>query len=45
MKMVLGKAAMIVTNGHTVYPKKLLDEGYKFTFVSIEEAIQNLVDQ
>lgn len=43
MKIVMGKAAMIVTRGHAVYPEKLLDEGYKFTFVSIQEAIQNLV--
>jgi uncharacterized protein (TIGR01777 family) len=44
MRIVMGRAAMIVTRGHTVYPKRLLDEGYKFTFVTIQEAIQNLVD-
>lgn len=43
--LVMGKAAIIVTRGQTVYPKKLLDEGYKFTFASIDKAIENLADQ
>lgn len=45
MHLVMGKAKMIVTKGQTVYPKKLLDEGYKFTFATIDEAIENLVHQ
>lgn len=43
--IVMGKAAAVVTKGNTVYPKKLLDEGYKFTFATIDEAIENLADQ
>jgi uncharacterized protein len=43
MKMVMGKSAILVTGGQTVYPKKLLDEGYSFTFASIDQAIENLV--
>jgi len=45
MHIVMGKAAIVVTKGQTVYPKKLLDEGYKFTFASIDEAIENLAEQ
>ncbi len=45
MHLVMGKAAMVVTKGQTVYPKRLLDEGYKFTFATIDEAIKNLADQ
>jgi uncharacterized protein (TIGR01777 family) len=45
MKLVMGKAAMIVTKGQTVYPKRLLDEGYKFTFATIDKAIENLANQ
>lgn len=45
MHIVMGKAAIVVTKGQTVYPKKLLDEGYKFTFATIDEAIENLAEQ
>lgn len=45
MYIVMGKAKMIVTEGQTVYPKKLLDEGYKFTFATIDKAIENLANQ
>ncbi|MDF1572200.1 MAG: TIGR01777 family oxidoreductase [Bacteroidales bacterium] len=45
MQIVMGKAAIVVTKGQTVYPKKLLDEGYKFTFATIDEAIENLAEQ
>lgn len=44
MHLVMGKAAMVVTGGQTVYPEKLLSEGYKFTFASIDEAIEKLAD-
>jgi hypothetical protein len=45
MRMVMGKASVIVTKGQTVYPKRLEDDGYKFTFASINDAIHNLVSQ
>lgn len=45
MQIVMGKSAIMVTKGQTVYPKKLLDEGYKFTFATIDEAIENLAEQ
>jgi uncharacterized protein (TIGR01777 family) len=44
MRIVMGKSAIVVTEGQTVFPKRLLDEGYKFTFASIDEAIENLAD-
>lgn len=43
LRIVMGKAAGIVTRGQTVYPKKLLDEGYSFTFATIDQAIENIV--
>ena len=45
MHIVMGKAAIVVTKGQTVYPEKLLGEGYKFTFATIDEAIENLAEQ
>ncbi|MCF8345681.1 MAG: TIGR01777 family oxidoreductase [Bacteroidales bacterium] len=45
LKLLMGEAAVIVTGGQTVYPKKLQDEGYNFTFVSIDDAIENLVNR
>lgn len=43
LRIVMGKAAGIVTRGQTVYPKRLLDEGYCFTFARIDQAIENIV--
>lgn len=43
LRVVMGKAAGIVTRGQTVYPKKLLDEGYSFTFATIDQAIENII--
>jgi uncharacterized protein (TIGR01777 family) len=45
IRLVMGKAALMVTKGQTVYPKRVLDEGYNFTFASIDKAIENLADQ
>lgn len=45
LRIVMGKAAGIVTRGQTVYPKKLLDQGYSFTFATIDQAIENIVDK
>ncbi len=43
LRLVLGTASVIVLKGQTVYPKRLLDEGYKFTFASVDNAIENLL--
>lgn len=43
LRIVMGKAAVIIARGQTVYPKKLLDEGYSFNFATIDQAIENIV--
>lgn len=43
LRLIMGEAGSVITRGQTVYPKRLLDEGYNFTFASIESAIDNLV--
>jgi uncharacterized protein (TIGR01777 family) len=43
LRLAMGKAAMIVTKGQTVYPQRLLDEGYNFTFDTIEKSINNIL--
>jgi uncharacterized protein (TIGR01777 family) len=45
LRIAMGKAAGIVTRGQTVFPKKLLDEGYSFTFATIDQAIGNIVSK
>jgi uncharacterized protein len=45
IRIVMGSAAKIVTRGQTVCPKKLLDEGYSFTFATIDQAIENIVSK
>jgi uncharacterized protein (TIGR01777 family) len=45
LRIIMGKASGIVTHGQTVYPKKLLDEGYSFTFATIDQAIGNIVSK
>ncbi|MCF8224961.1 MAG: TIGR01777 family oxidoreductase [Bacteroidales bacterium] len=43
LRIVMGKSSEIVTGGQTVYPRKLQDQGYKFTFASIDDALNNLL--
>lgn len=45
LRLWMGKGAVIATRGQTVYPKKLLDAGYKFTFATIDKALFNLVNR
>lgn len=45
LRFIMGEASVIVTGGQTVYPKRLLDEGYNFTFATIDKAIENLVEK
>ncbi|MEX0988429.1 MAG: TIGR01777 family oxidoreductase [Bacteroidales bacterium] len=45
LRLWMGKGAVIATRGQTVYPKKLLDAGYKFTFATIDKALVNLVNR
>lgn len=42
--LILGEASCIATRGQTVYPQKLLDEGYNFTFDTIEKVFDKLLD-
>ena len=43
MRIIMGKTATIVLEGAAVFPKRLQDEGYKFTFATIESTLANLV--
>ena len=45
LRFIMGEASLIVTGGQTVYPKRLLDEGYNFTFATIDEVIENLLKE
>jgi len=43
LKMQYGQGAEVLTKGQTVYPKRLLDAGFKFRFTEIEEAVRDCV--
>ncbi len=43
--VLMGKAASIILKGQTVYPKKLLEAGYKFNFATIDETFEHIVNQ
>lgn len=42
LKLILGEQANLLLNSNKVYPKKLLDAGFIFSFNSIEQAIEEL---
>jgi hypothetical protein len=42
LKMVLGEMSILITEGRYSQPRRLLEEGFKFKFPTIEEALQNL---
>jgi uncharacterized protein len=43
LKLVLGKGAIMLTEGQAVCPKKLLDSGYTFKFPELKEALEDLL--
>ncbi|MFG1491946.1 TIGR01777 family oxidoreductase [Halobacteriovorax sp. ZH4_bin.1] len=43
LKIILGEMATLVLDGQNVYPKNLLEKGYKFKFDHLEDALTNLV--
>lgn len=42
MKLAMGERSVLVLEGQYVVPEKLLQAGFKFKFVSLEDAITNL---
>ncbi len=45
LKSIMGQASVIVTKGQFVYPQNLLDDGFVFSFNTIEQAVENLVNK
>lgn len=43
LKLIFGEGATVLTQGQSIYPKKLLDSGFEFEFETIEETIEDLV--
>jgi uncharacterized protein (TIGR01777 family) len=43
LKMLYGQASCIMLNGANIYPHKLLDQGFKFTYPELKEAMQEVV--
>ena len=45
LKLLLGGVSQIVLHGQKAIPKKLLDNGYTFSFPTIDEAFADLVEE
>lgn len=43
LQIMYGEAASVLTESKEVYPKKILDEGYRFLHTDIEEALEQIV--
>jgi len=43
LKMMFGEGACVLTHGQNVYPKRLLQSGFKFKFETIEEVLSDLL--
>lgn len=43
LKLLYGEGSKVLTDGQSILPSRLLDEGFKFTYQTIDEALQNLV--
>ena len=43
LRMVVGKVADVLVSSQRVLPQKLLDSGYKFKFVEVEDAFKDLL--
>lgn len=41
LKLVLGEMSVLITEGRYLQPRRLLEEGFKFAFPTIEEALEN----
>lgn len=44
LRLLYGEAANIMINGEKVYPERLLNEGFEFSFPTIESALNDLLE-
>ncbi|MBC1228399.1 TIGR01777 family oxidoreductase [Listeria booriae] len=45
IRLVLGERALLLLEGQRVYPQKLLNQNFEFTFPKIEDALANLIEE
>ncbi|MEM0155068.1 MAG: TIGR01777 family oxidoreductase [Thermoplasmataceae archaeon] len=43
LRLILGKGSSVISRGLKVYPKVALDNGFKFSFPNLEDALRNLL--
>ena len=43
LKLMFGEGACVLTHGQNVYPKRLIENGFKFEFETIEDVLVNLL--
>lgn len=44
VKLVLGEVSSLLLEGQNVYPKKLLDAGFKFGYSDLEDALRSIIN-
>ena len=43
VKLIFGQGSSVLTNGQNVYPKRLINKGFKFNFEKIEDVLTDLL--
>jgi hypothetical protein len=43
ISMILGEMSCLILRGHYLYPKRLLESGFHFKYMDIQEALQDLL--
>jgi NAD dependent epimerase/dehydratase family enzyme len=44
LRIILGEASAVLTDGQSVYPRRIIDSGYTFKYPSLENTLKDIVN-
>jgi uncharacterized protein (TIGR01777 family) len=44
LRIILGEASAVLTEGQSVYPRRIIDSGYNFRYPSLEDTLKDIVN-
>ena len=44
LRIIFGEASVMLTEGQSVYPKRIIDSGYKFKYNTLDHALKDIVN-